>query len=117
MLHTFLKQLRRDTGLTLQKLSDRVGYGTGNLSSYENGKIKAKDDTLMRILTKGFKLSAKDAKTLIATWRKSEVDENYGFAQETSSYNKEVNKHDVLSFLKKSGFTKKELQTIEERLK
>ena len=47
MIHKELKKLREGNNFTLKVLASRVGYGTGNLSSYENGKLKRIDAVLI----------------------------------------------------------------------
>lgn len=90
MIHEELKKLREKNNLTLKELESRVGYGTGNLSSYENGKLKAQDATLVRILTQGYKMGKKEAKIMIALWRKEEFEREYGLylSQRTAPYNR-----------------------------
>jgi len=70
MIHQELKNLRKEHGLTLKALSTKVGYGTGNLSSYENGKLKPKDETIIRILTRGFGMTTTEAKATTFSSRK-----------------------------------------------
>ena len=116
MIHHHLKKLREDNDLTLKELSSRVGYGTGNLSSYENGKLKAKDETLLRILTRGYHFSKKDAEIMIAVWRKEETEALYRLhlAQVSGEYNRN-NKRTPKSledFLKAEGFDKSVIEKI-----
>lgn len=72
-----LKKLRKSHDLTLKVLADRVGYGTGNLSSYENGRLNPKDSTLLKILMKGFRFKEKEARVAIAEWRREHVNFKY----------------------------------------
>lgn len=116
MIHHHLKKLREDNDLTLKELSSRVGYGTGNLSSYENGKLKAKDETLLRILTRGYNFKKANAEVMIAVWRKEEIEELYNLdlAQVTEGFNK--NKKDspktIRDFLKAEGFDEPFIEKI-----
>ncbi len=89
MVYGELKKLRIKHKLTLKALSIKVGYGTGNLSSYENGKIKAKDETFLKILTHGYGMSTKEAKNKIAVWRSKELAEKYNLkiSQNAEPYN------------------------------
>lgn len=116
MIHHHLKKLREGNHLTLKELSSRVGYGTGNLSSYENGKLKAKDETLLRILTRGYHFKKKDAEIMIAVWRKEEIEELYRLhlAQVTGKYNQNKRKppKNLEDFLKAEGFDKKFIEKI-----
>lgn len=119
MIHTLLKQLRHEHKLTLKQLSEKVGYGTGNLSSYENGKIKASDPTVLRILTRGFSLSESVAKNMLAQWRKTEFTNFYQLAQDSEPFEKEKNisKENLSQFLKENGFDTEEIKNIIQRLK
>ncbi len=112
----YLKWLRKEAGMTLKQLSEKVGYGTGNLSSYENGKIDAKDPTLLKILTKGFDFSEKKAKIELARWRKEELEKAYHFelAQSAVKYNEGQKKspQKLRAFLKAEGFDEKAIKKI-----
>ncbi len=114
MIHDELKKLRKENDLTLKVLSSRVGYGTGNLSSYENGKIQARDKTLFRILTRGFGLSANEAKGLIVIWRKKELEEKYNIqlAQPDESYNSSVTRQTLDKYLASEGLDKDGIKKI-----
>lgn len=43
-----LKELRRERGLTLKKLSEQIGIPVPTLSNYENSNREAKADTWLR---------------------------------------------------------------------
>ena len=119
-IHEHLKKLRRDTGQTLQELADKVGYGTGNLSSYETGKLQAKDLTLIRILTRGYDLTAEEAKEQIATWRREEIETKYNLplAQSTTPYNQKSEKISSLEqALSNEGLNKQEIEVIKSKIK
>lgn len=120
MIHHQLKKLRQDRGLTLKELSAKVGYGTGNLSSYENGKLKAKDETILRILMRGFGMTKKEAGIKVAQWRKEELEETYHLelAQTTTPYNKgkRVSSKTLDDFLKEEGFDAKTIQKIKKEI-
>ena len=88
MIHDELKKLRKIHDFTLKELSSRVGYGTGNLSSYENGKLRARDLTLARILVQGYAMSKEEAMARIAMWRREEVASKYKMiASPSEDYN------------------------------
>ena len=90
MIHDELKRLRKENNFTLKELAYKVGHGTGNLSSYENGRLGPKDPTVLRIITRGYDMSQTEAKKELALWRKKEVEEIYApqLAQKSASYNK-----------------------------
>ncbi len=120
MLHEELKKLRHDNKYTLKQLASKVGYGTGNLSSYENGKLKAKDVTVIRILMRGYGLSKKEAKIQVALWRRDDIEETYHveLAQAPASYNKGKKSTQTLSqFLEAEGLDKKAIQEIKKEIK
>lgn len=103
-----LKNLRGKRKMTLNQLSEKVGYGTGNLSSYETGKLEPKDTTLLRILTRGYDFSVREAKNLLAHWRQLEVSAKYdltgNIAQSVADYNARGTKHLTLEeFLRQEG--------------
>ena len=114
MIHDELKKLRKDYDLTLKALSSKVGYGTGNLSSYENGKIKPIDKTVLRILTRGFGISKDEAKARIAFWRKKELEETYHIqlAQLEEPYNPLVARQTLDQYLESEGLDKESIQKI-----
>lgn len=120
MIHHHLKRLRTENNMTLKELASKVGYGTGNLSSYENGKLKAKDPTLMRILTRGFGMSKREAGTKIAEWRKEELEEVYHLelAQPVIPYNKgkNIQPKSLEDFLKLEGFDNKAIAKIKREI-
>lgn len=120
MIHHQLKKMRQERGLTLKELSTKVGYGTGNLSSYENGKLKAKDETLLRILMRGFGMTKKEAAIKVAEWRKEELEQTYHLelAQTTTPYNKakRANSKSLDDFLKEEGFDAKTIQKIKKEI-
>ena len=120
MIHHQLKKLRQERGLTLKELSTKVGYGTGNLSSYENGKLKAKDETVLRILMRGFGMTKKQASIKVAQWRKDELEQTYHLelAQVTTPYNKEkkISPKTLDDFLKQEGFDAKTIQKIKKEI-
>lgn len=108
MVHKELKKLRKQHDLTLKELSSRVGYGTGNLSSYENGRLHAKDETVIRILTRGYTMSREEAKARLAMWRRQEVENKYkaSLAEVEERFNEElpwVERHKVVVYLKEQG--------------
>jgi len=118
MIYTHLKLLRKQNQITLQQLSEKVGYGVGNLSSYENGKLNAKDQTLLRILMKGFDLEKKEAKKIIAEWRQEEFEEKYGskietikLAQEGTPYNQNTTEQ-IHALLSKEGLSNEEIEKV-----
>ncbi len=119
MIHEELKKLRKNRNLTLKVLSSKVGYGTGNLSSYENGKLKAKDETLLRILTRGYDMSSQEAKTRIAKWRSQEFEETYHIplAQITESYNKGKTSKTLEEYLVSEGLDKETIAKIKEDIR
>jgi len=115
MVHKELKRLRKINNFTLKELSSRVGYGTGNLSSYENGKLKARDATLMRILTRGYNMSKEEAKARIAMWRRNELLSKYKvLASDVEGYNKikVVELKKVMAYLKKQGVSQKVIEGL-----
>ena len=114
MIHKELKKLREGNNFTLKVLASRVGYGTGNLSSYENGKLKAKDETLLRILMRGYKMNKKEAKERIALWRKKELEETYRLqlAQATEPYNKKKKTFTLDDYLQLEGLDDETIQKI-----
>lgn len=91
MVWKYLKQIRKKNKMTLMQLADKVWYWAWNLSNYENDKLKAKDPTLIRILTKWYWMSRFDSKKLIWKWKAREIRDNYRvwlkIEQETDSYN------------------------------
>lgn len=104
-------------GFTLKELSSRVGYGTGNLSSYENGKLRARDATLMRILTRGYSMSKEEAKARIAMWRRDEVASKYKVvASSGENYNelKLVELKKVAEYLRKQGVSEKIIEGLNQ---
>ncbi len=106
-----LKKLRRHHNLTLKELSSKIGYGTGNLSSYENGKLQAKDPTLLRILTRGYQMSKAQAQEQLAQWRLEEVQEHYGIhdlAQPKVAYES----GSIEEQLVKNGLNKNQVQQV-----
>lgn len=121
LIHHHLKQLRENAGMTLKQLSTKVGYGTGNLSSYENGKLNAKDETVIRILTRGFDFSEKEAKVRVAEWRKEELETTYHLelAQPSVEYNhgKKKSSQNLKAFLKAEGFDAKAIRKIVDEAK
>jgi len=118
-IYEHLKKLRQETNQTLQKLADKVGYGTGNLSSYETGKLKAKDPTIIRILTKGYGMTQEKAKQKLAMWRKEEIETQYNLqlAQNTTSYNEKTKKVSLDDFLKNEGLSSEEVKAIKMKIK
>ena len=114
MIHNELKKLRKEKDLTLKVLSSKVGYGTGNLSSYENGKINPRDKTLLRILTRGFEMNAEKANSRIALWRKKELEETYNIrlAQIDEPYNESITSRTLDEYLKAEGLDKDSIQKI-----
>ena len=115
-IHDQLKKLRLKTKMTLENLSNKVGYGTGNLSSYETGKIKPKDATLKRILVQGYEKTKKEAVEIIAMWRKKELEKQYNLSQNTEKYNSPQKKKSLDEFLKEEGFDKKTIQKIKKNI-
>ena len=97
-----------------------MGYGTGNLSSYETGKLKAKDATLIRILTKGYGITKKEAGIRVAEWRKAELEETYHLELSQSSvpYNKgkKGQPKTLDDYLKEEGFDKKVIEKIKREI-
>lgn len=118
MIHQELKKLRINNRLTLKELSAKIGYGTGNLSSYENGKLKARDETVIRILTQGYGLTKKEARVKVAEWRKKELEDQYHFelSQVSEPYNKDkkIKPKSLDDFLKDEGFDKKTIEKIKK---
>lgn len=116
MIHDELKKLRKERDLILKELSSKVGYGTGNLSSYENGKLKPRDATLIRILTKGFGMSADEAKKQIALWRKKELEESYGIklSQPDEPYNDSSSHKTLDEYLESEGLDKESIKKIKK---
>ena len=114
MLHQELKILRHKNRLTLKELSSRVGYGTGNLSSYENGRLHAKDATVLRILTRGYRMTRKEAQTTLALWRTEEVEDNYKLqlAQAGSAFNKGRRVRTLEEALIAEGLNRKEVEKV-----
>jgi len=116
VIHDHLKKLRQEADLTLKQLSAKVGYGTGNLSSYENGKLKAKDETVIRILMQGFDFSEKNARIKVAQWRKEEIEETYHLelAQPNVEYNVDQKKspQKLRAFLRAQGFAEEAIKKI-----
>ncbi len=119
-IHNELKKLRAENNFTLKALASKVGYGTGNLSSYETGKLKAKDPTLIRILTRGYGLTKNEAGVRVAEWRKAELEETYHLelAQTPVAYNKGKNipKKTLDDFLKEEGFDQKAIDKIKREI-
>jgi len=111
-----LKRLRKEAGMTLRQLSEKVEYGTGNLSSYENGKIGATDSTYLRILIKGFDFSEDKAKIELARWRKEELEETYHLelAQPVVAFNegKKKSPQKLKAFLEGQGFDVEAIEKI-----
>lgn len=116
MAFSELKRLRKDNNLTLKELSSRVGYGTGNLSSYENNKLRARDATLIRILTKGYFMSKKKAKQVIASWRQAELEETYKvkLAQVSPPYNPKEKKRPLVRLLEEEGLNRKSIVQVKK---
>jgi hypothetical protein len=106
--------------MTLKQLSAKVGYGTGNLSSYETGKLQAKDATLQRILTRGFDMTENKALTCIAQWRKKSLEKTYqgilSLAQSDTPYNENIPKKDVVQYLKDEGHSPQEIEEILKKM-
>lgn len=106
--------------MTLKQLSEKVGYGTGNLSSYETGKLQAKDNTLRRILMRGFDMSEEEATAIIAKLRKKELEETYkghlSLAQESEKYNEQIHKKDLVKFLEEEGYSDEEIEEVLKKL-
>ena len=111
-IYKHLKLLRQKNKKTLQQLSDKIGYGTGNLSSYETGKLQAKDNTLLKILTKGFDMTENKALSLIGKWRQEELEDKYNLSlsQNTTSYNYLDN------YLKQEGLNTEEIKEIKNKI-
>ena len=119
MIHIFLKKMRRENNMTLQQLADKVGYGTGNLSSYETGRLRAKDATVLRILTRGFDMTESQARTKLSEMRQAEFQSHYGntLSQSTKEYNNtSVTQKEVLQYLIDHGITEKEVHEILKKL-
>ncbi len=116
MIHHELKKLRIANKYTLKELSSKVGYGTGNLSSYETGRLKARDATLVRMLTKGYGYSAEEALALIGAWRKEEVEDSYelSLAQGITKKNNKKTTLDVL--LKAEGLTAEAIKKVKKEI-
>lgn len=116
MIHHELKKLRISHKYTLKELSSKVGYGTGNLSSYETGRLKARDATLVRMLTKGYGYSEDEALALIGSWRKEEVEDSYelALAQGIKKKNKKKLTLDVL--LKAEGLTAEAIKKVKKEI-
>ena len=116
MIHKHLMQLRKQHGMTLKDLSDKVGYGTGNLSSYEHGRLRAKDPTVLRILVRGYDLSKDEAKQTLALWRKEEVEQAYRIplAQAGADYNSGAPKKTLEQFLKEEGLSARTIAQIKK---
>lgn len=116
MIHHELKKLRILNKYTLKELSSKIGYGTGNLSSYETGRLKARDATLVRMLTKGYGYSKAESLALIGTWRKEEVEDSYelGLAQGIKKKNKKKITLEVL--LKAEGLTDESIKKVKKEI-
>ncbi len=114
MVHDELKRLRKENNFTLKELSYKVGYGTGNLSSYENGRLAPKDPTVLRMLTRGYDLSQKEAKNELALWRQMEVQEIYSnqLSQKPNGYNKEPRPKNIAQMLAEEGLAKADIRKI-----
>jgi transcriptional regulator with XRE-family HTH domain len=109
-----LKAERRRVSYTLIQLSEKVGYGAGNLSSYETGKLKPRDPTILRILTLGYKYSQKTARAKLAHWRIQEV-----YAEYTQDLNLKISQNERIEsfglldfYLQEEGLNKKEVFDI-----
>lgn len=120
MIAPSLREMRLKSHMTLQQLSVKVGYGTGNLSSYETGKLRAKDATLLRILTKGFDMTEGEALSMVAFWRKKTLEEAYkgvlSLAQTETPYNEHIPKKEVVRFLKEEGYSSAKIDEILEKI-
>lgn len=119
-IHQQLRKLRKQWALTLQSLSTKVGYGTGNLSSYETGKLKPEDKTVLRILMRGYEFSLEKAKLILAQWRMEEMGTKYGLpaiAQDTEGYNARSTKQSIDEYLRSSGYTDSEIEKIKKEIK
>ena len=119
MIHIFLKKMRKENNMTLQQLANKVGYGTGNLSSYETGRLRAKDATVLRILTRGFDMTESQARTKLSEMRQAEFQSHYGhtLSQSTKEYNKKpLTQKEVLQYLIDRGLTEKEVQKVAKKL-
>ena len=118
MIHDELKKLRKERDLTLKVLSSNAGYGTGNLSSYENGKLKPRDKTLLRILTRGFGMTMTEANARIALWRRGEFEEVYKvqLGQMPDSYNPDKTPKTLDEYLKSEGLDKESIKKIKKAI-
>ncbi len=118
MIHKELKRLRAVHQYTLKELSSKVGYGTGNLSSYENGKLQARDETLMRMLTRGYDMSKEEAKARIAMWRRQELESRYktALAQAEEKYNEKpmLSLEAVAAYLTKHKVSEKIIEGLKK---
>ena len=114
--------MRENRDYTLKELAFKLGTGsrgTGNLSNYENGKKKATDKTLFKILTKGYEMSKEEAEIEIAMWRMKEVQETYHLelAQASKPYNIDKKTPKTLvEFLKAEGLKKEAIDRIKKSI-
>ena len=119
MVHDRLKELRQKRGYTLKELSSYTGDGTGNLSSYENGRLHARDETLRRLLESGYQMSKKEAQQTIAVWRQEELEEKYApqLAQNSKPYNASKKTGDLLDqYLSQQKLTPKDTKKIKDEV-
>lgn len=122
-----LRRLRKEFSYTLIMLDDKLHYGTGNFSNYENGKSNPTDATLLKILTKGYNYTKEQSQEIIRLWRKEEFDSNYDktkgtqkkISQESEAYNK-IDKKNFEYFLalllEGQGLSKKEVSDIKAQV-
>lgn len=115
-----LKKLRKLHNFTLKEASSKAGYkSTGNFSNYENGNLKANDETLIRILTRTYNMSKQEAKARIAMWRRNELNKKYKLylAEADEKYNpeeKRINVKKVQEYLRENGVSEKIIKGLEK---
>lgn len=104
---------------TLAQLSEKVGYGVGNLSSYETGKLQPRDPTILRILTLGYEYSKKMAQAKLSYWRIQEVSDKYfnGSQLKLAQSEDDAGPLSPLDFyLQEEGLDEKEILDIKNRI-
>lgn len=119
MIWAKLKKLRKEKGFSLSQLDENCWIWVWNLSNYENEKIKASDQTLEKILVKGYGFWPRESLGLIGQWRTEELNKNYNLkiAQEAPPFNP-GQKISLEEFLKKmEGFSEEEAKILAEKIK